>query len=251
MSTYVISDIHGQYDLFDELLRIIDFRDDDKLYILGDILDRGPHPIRTMIRVMEMPNAEFLAGNHELMALECLRFLMNEITEDSIRDLEGPDGSDISEAIFNWSINGSGPTISEFSALDRAKQSEILRFIGNSEVYKELTVNGENYLLVHAGLGNYYPGRPLEDYTLEELLWSRADYDTKYYEDKYVVTGHTPTQVIEGNPRPGYIFRTNNHIAIDCGAFVPSGRLAALRLDDGKEFYSSGIVMSDEEKTLF
>jgi serine/threonine protein phosphatase 1 len=251
MATYVISDIHGEYDLFDELLGIIGFGDEDKLYILGDVFDRGPHPVRTMLRIMGMPNVEFLAGNHELMAMECLEFLTSEITEESIRRLEHPFDDDISEALFNWSINGSRPTMNEFSELDRETQERILDYIGNAEVYKELTVNGKDYLLVHAGLGNYYPGKPMEDYTLEELLWTRAEYDIKYYEDKYVVTGHTPTQVIEGNLRPGYIYRENNHIAIDCGAFVPSGRLAAICLDTGEEFYSSDCVISKEEKDLF
>ena len=36
----------------------------------------------------------------------------------------------------------------------------------------------------------------------------------------------------------GYIYRKNNHIAIDCGACFPGGRLAAICLDTGEEFYS-------------
>lgn len=44
---------------------------------------------------------------------------------------------------------------------------------------------------------------------------------------------------IEGNPNPGFIYRYNNHIAIDCGAYYPGGRLAAICLDTGEEFYSS------------
>lgn len=247
MSTYVISDIHGEYDLFNELLGIIGLKEDDTLYILGDVLDRGPHPIKTLLKIMEMPNVKFLAGNHELMAHDCLGFLMSEITEETMNELEYSDDGSISEALINWSINGSQPTISEFSELDRASQKKIMEFIGNAEVYTELTVNGKKYLLVHAGLGNYYPGKPLDEYDLEELLWTRAEYDIKYYDDKYVVTGHTPTQVIEDNPNPGYIFRKNNHIAIDCGAFVPSGRLAAICLDTDEEFYSSNFVLSDEE----
>ena len=63
-------------------------------------------------------------------------------------------------------------------------------------------------------------------------------YKTKYFEDVYVVTGHTPTLTIKENPRPGYIYRINNHIAIDCGACFPGGRLAAICLDTGEEFYS-------------
>ena len=71
------------------------------------------------------------------------------------------------------------------------------------------------------------------------MVWDRADYDIQYFSDKYTVSGHTPTQFIEGNPKPGYIFKKNNHIAIDCGAHIPGGRLAALCLDTGEEFYSS------------
>ena len=41
------------------------------------------------------------------------------------------------------------------------------------------------------------------------------------------------------NPNPGFIYRHNNHIAIDCGAHYPSGRLAAICLDTGEEYYSS------------
>ena len=54
ISTYVISDIHGEYDKFVELLDKIKLQDTDTLYILGDILDRGPHPIKTLLKIMNM-----------------------------------------------------------------------------------------------------------------------------------------------------------------------------------------------------
>ena len=41
MVTYVISDIHGEYDKFMELLDKIKLKETDTLYVLGDILDRG------------------------------------------------------------------------------------------------------------------------------------------------------------------------------------------------------------------
>ena len=88
MATYVISDIHGQYNMFIELLDKIDLKDTDTLYILGDVLDRGPHPIKTIRKLMEMPNAICLVGNHEFMAMKCLEFLMKEITDKSIEELD-------------------------------------------------------------------------------------------------------------------------------------------------------------------
>lgn len=48
IATYVISDIHGQYDMFMELIDKIDLKQTDTLYVLGDILDRGPHPIKVL-----------------------------------------------------------------------------------------------------------------------------------------------------------------------------------------------------------
>lgn len=54
MATYVISDIHGEYEKFMELLEEIELEENDTLYVLGDVLDRGKHPIKTVLKLMEM-----------------------------------------------------------------------------------------------------------------------------------------------------------------------------------------------------
>ena len=234
MATYVISDIHGMYNKFIELLNKIKLKDTDTLYILGDVLDRGPDPIKTLLKIMSMPNVICMLGNHEDMALDCLKFLTTEITEQSLSEVS----EEMLENLVTWQYNGSKTTIDGFRALDRAKQQEVIDFIEDMPEIEEISVAGQKYLLVHGGLGGFYPGKPIEDYTIEELIWAMAEYDIQYFDDTYVVTGHTPTQGIPGNPRPGYIYRQYNHIAIDCGAVRRSGRLAAIRLDDGKEFYT-------------
>lgn len=236
MATYVISDIHGEYEKFMELLDRIGLRETDTLYILGDVLDRGPRPISVIRKLMEMPNVVPIVGNHEFMAMTCLNFLCQEITEKAIEKIE----QGMAEKLSNWMLNGGMTTVDELHRLDGRMRKEVMDYIGEFLTYAELTVNGKEYLLVHAGLGNFSPKRELDDYALEELVWGRADYDVQYFEDKYIVTGHTPTQYILGNPRPGFIFRKNRHIAIDCGAYCPGGRLAAICLDTGEEFYSHG-----------
>ena len=235
MATYVVSDIHGEYDMFLELLDKIGLKETDTLYVLGDILDRGPHPLRLLRKLMEMPNVVCLVGNHELMALECLEFLCKEITEESIDRID----SATIENLLSWQGNGGTITMDEFHRLDKETQEDIIEFLGELLIYEELTVNGRDFLLVHAGLGNYSPGKEMDEYSLKELVWDRADYETQYFDDVYVVTGHTPTQFIQGNPKPGYIYRKNNHIAIDCQCYSPGGRLAAICLDTGEEFYTS------------
>ena len=235
MATYVIADIHGEYDMFMDLLDKISLQDSDTLYVLGDILDRGPHPVKTLKTLMEMPNAICLVGNHELMALESLKFLMQEVTAENIKQLD----SEMLDGFLVWvEHNGGRTTIDEFRGLDRDEQKEVIEYLRDFLVYEELEVGGKDYLLVHAGLGGFYPEKEMEDYSLKELVWDRAEYDICYDTDKYVVTGHTPTQYIANNPRPGYIYGKNNHIAIDCGASMPGGRLAAICLDTGEEYYS-------------
>lgn len=233
MSTYVMSDLHGNYDAYITMLKKINFSDNDMLYILGDILDRGPNPIKIILDLMERFNVEILAGNHCVMALDCLKFLMQEITEETISNMP----EDIVEKILDWEHNGARTTIAEFLKCSREMQNEIIEFISNFELYDEVEINDETYIMVHAGLGNFSPNKPMWEYELDELVWERTDYEIPYFDDKYVITGHTPTMSILGNPKPGYIYKGNNHIAIDCGCYFPGGRLACLRLEDMKEFY--------------
>ncbi len=232
MSTYVMSDLHGMYGAYMEMLEKIQFSENDMLYIIGDILDRGPNPVRIVLDLMNRPNVVCLAGNHEYMALECLQFLVKEITEETLNELE----MDIVGKILNWHLNGSGPTLAEFYKLDTQTKREVFDFLSESDLYEEVHVEDEIYLLVHAGFGNFRPDRPIWDYEIDELVWERPDYSVPYYPDKYVITGHTPTMMIRENLRPGYIFRNNHHIAIDCGA-VFGGRLACLCLETQEEFY--------------
>ena len=233
MSTYVMSDIHGEYDEFIKMLKAIDLKPSDTLYVLGDVVDRGPHPIKCLIKLMSMPNAVCLAGNHELMALDCLRFLMKEITEESVDAMSEANVDDL----LRWRVNGSKTTMDEFYRLDREMQEEIIDFMMDFSAFEELSVNGREYLLVHAGLANFSPERALEDYSLEELVWESPDYSKPYYEGIITISGHTPTQLIKGNEKPGFIYRTDGHIAIDCGACFEGGRLACLCLETGEEYY--------------
>lgn len=111
-------------------------------------------------------------------------------------------------------------------------------YVEKFKPYVELNINSVDYLLVHGGLGNFSVEKPIAHYSLEELVWDRPDYSKKYFSNKILVTGHTPTQRIKENTLPGYIFIGNNHIALDCGAFSTKGKLACICLETMEEFYS-------------
>ena len=80
---YAVSDIHGRYDKYIELLRRIDLRPADTLYVLGDMIDRGPDGLKILRGMSLRPNVVPFLGNHEYAALTCLPWLMEELTEEN------------------------------------------------------------------------------------------------------------------------------------------------------------------------
>ncbi|MFV0440484.1 MAG: hypothetical protein ACK5LV_04250 [Lachnospirales bacterium] len=79
--------------------------------------------------------------------------------------------------------------------------------------------------------------KTIDEYTDDDILWDRIDYGMQYFKDKIIVIGHTPTRNIEDNPRPDFIFKGNNHIAIICGCGFEGGQLGCICLNTMEEFY--------------
>ena len=145
---YVISDIHGRYDQYLQLLKKINFSLEDDLYILGDVVDRGPEPIKVLQDIMQRPNVIFILGNHELMMYLILKRLSAEITEENC---ETQLTAEIIAGYQLWMQNGGATTAQKFRQLPRAAQQEILDYISDASLYETIIHNGRKYILVHAG----------------------------------------------------------------------------------------------------
>ncbi len=232
MSTYVMSDIHGMYDDYRKLLEIIDFSDEDLLYVDGDVIDRGEDGIKVLRHMAMESNILPVLGNHEYMAARCLRFLLREVTDESIDELK----SDFLEGLLQWREVGGNKTIEGFSGLSGEEKEGVPDYLSEFTPYEKVCVNGRSFLIVHAGLHNFSEDRDIDDYRLDELIYHTPDYSRVYFKDRFLVTGHLPTRGIPG-AEPDRVYMKNNHIAIDCGASF-GGRLAAVRLDDLRVFYS-------------
>ena len=229
---YVMSDLHGQYEKYLKMLETISFSDDDTLYILGDIVDRGDHPIKILQDMCLRPNVYPIMGNHEQMAFTMLRKLCVEITENNYENhLKAEDFHLLSE----WFINGGQTTLEEFRRLSPEQREDLFDYFDEFLCYDEFSLNGNEFVLVHGGLDDFSPEKPLEDYEPSSLLWTKTDYTKRYYQDKYLVTGHVPTETIDP-AYDGKIYTKNGHIAIDCGA-GHGNALGCIRLDDFKTFY--------------
>ena len=230
---YVISDIHGCYEQYKQLLSKIQFEENDILYVLGDAVDRGPHPIKVLQDIMKRSNVVFLLGNHDYLMMDVMKKILHSMKYNN--ELSDEDKIEY----FMWLRNGGYVTEEDFLQLDETEQSKIFHYIENASVYEECCCENKKFILVHAGVGNYQPEKPLDDYELYDLIDSRADYSKKYFEDAYLVTGHTPTPCITGD-RNFKVYEANGHIAIDCGC-VFGGRLAAYCLETGVAIYVDGM----------
>lgn len=229
---YVMSDLHGCKEEYLEAIETIQLKEADTLYVLGDVVDRGPNGISILQDMMMRVNVIPLIGNHDYMALMMLRKLMVEVTEQNVDNhLSMEDMT----SYMNWISDGGNTTIEEFRQLNLEEKEDILEYLEEFSLYEEVKVGDKEYILVHAGLEPFVPGKPLDEYELHEMIFEGPDYSKVYFEDKILVTGHRPTLHLEGDKK-GKILCQNNHIAIDCGC-VFGGKLAVMCLDNGKKWY--------------
>lgn len=264
---YVIADIHGCYDEYIALLKKINFDDEDELFILGDVVDRGPEPIKVLQDMMMRPNVYPILGNHDYMALKVLKKMCVEISEDNVETHLSQD--DMMDYLY-WMQDGGQSTVDKFRRLSVEEKEDILEYLQEFTLYEDIRAGGKRFILAHADLHGYDEGMInvihdsevaskselaaesafalKSEYDLSELLdnldfsdfiFHRADYNRRYFKNKntFLVTGHTPTFSVREDGE-AYVYELNGHIAIDCGC-VYGRKLAAYCLNDGSTIYVS------------
>jgi len=239
--TYVISDIHGCYDKYIQMLKEINFTDDDTLYVLGDVIDRGDSSIKVLQDMSMRANVIPIMGNHEYAGYHVLKdvlSLMVEITEESIEALSESsiDIADMARTIEIWTNEyESNSTLQEFRVLPPDDREYLLEYIEEFSLYEILEVNGKQYFLTHFGIPKSATLRNLHRYDGYDFIEAVLDYNKEYFKDTVIITGHLPTFVI-GEEHRGRIYRNKNIINIDTGA-VFGETLACLCLETNEEFY--------------
>lgn len=202
---YCVSDIHGYYELFCRLLDKIRFGGGDKLYVLGDVIDKGPDSIRLAKLLFSMSNAYCIAGNHEYDFLKYYRAMMRQ-TEDYDWVLEKLRGYFIDGKLLDWE------TVDKFDLLPF--YIETSEFIG-----------------VHAGVP-FRDGMllPPEDARPERLVYDRIFKESNVLPkgEKCILYGHTPVRYLTGKdkillyPRVGTA-KDSQNIADYCKVHLDTG----------------------------
>ena len=136
MSTYLVGDIQGCNSAFEKLLIQINFSPSrDSLYVLGDLVNRGPQNVQVIRRCMALCDAvKPLLGNHDLHLLAHAHGIRKAGRRDTLQDiLDAPDR----HALLDW-----------------IAQQPLARYLESG--------SGQQLLMVHAGI--------LPQWGLEETL---------------------------------------------------------------------------------
>lgn len=223
---YVISDIHGEYGLFNRLMEKIKFSATDELYVCGDVVDKGRDSIRLLKQIFSMPNAVCILGNHEYAFLKYYWALMKSSPDDFdavLKKLQNyfiyPDNQ-----LLDW------PTVDRLESLP---------------AYYEC----DDFICVHAGLpvdGNSHI-LPPQSVPTEFLVNDRTFKNPNVLPlgTKCVFFGHTPVRFINDCDKIityKRVGRTGGSIGdyckvhLDTGVYL-SGVLGCFCVDNCNEYY--------------
>jgi serine/threonine protein phosphatase 1 len=195
----VVSDIHGEGHRLLQALKAADYEPgNDRLFLLGDYIDRGTDSKVTVdiVRRLVADGAIALRGNHDTMP--------GIVRRDT--------------GYFEWWVrNGGKSTIDSYGG--KMPPDDVIDWLESLPLYHE----EPDYILVHAGLE---PGVPLAEQAEEALLWIREEF-LNGYTGKRVIFGHTPTMNLHQTWEP---WVQVDKTGIDTGAAY-DGKLTVLDLD--------------------
>ena len=55
------------------------FSENDMLYILGYVVDRGPEPVEVLLDMMKRKNVIFVLGNHDYLMYAVMKKVLNSL----------------------------------------------------------------------------------------------------------------------------------------------------------------------------
>lgn len=230
--TIVISDIHGNFPLFQGLLEKVNFTENDSLVLLGDLIEKGKYSLKTLRYIME------LEKTHKVYPLcgNCDAYIMMFFETDKFDDffrgvLRRPKAR---HSLLRQMGREAG--LRDLKDLDnlrrtiRVTHKDIWDWLkGLPHIY-----DSQDYLFVHGGV-------PSLEENPQLLAWDCMKNDhfhSKGYRfPKYVVVGHSPTTlssrtIQQANP----LMDPDRHIiSIDGGCVLKlDGQLNALLLENGE-----------------
>lgn len=211
MARYALTDIHGCALTLKALLQEqLKLKKEDELYILGDLVNKGPDSKGVIDYIMQLQNDKYnltcLRGNHDQMLLDAYR--------------KGDKATNLSAEEKQLTLESFG--ISDYDELPK----KYYNFLDSLLYYLELP----DYFLVHAG----FDFSKKNIFKNKEAMLNIRDYkvDREALKNKRLLHGHTPTALYTIKKA---ISHNDYRINLDAGCVyyknAPFGNLVALNLD--------------------
>ena len=137
---YLMSDIHGHFLQFLQMLKKIHFEDSDRMLILGDLVAKGPDSLGLLYYVTEHKNIITLRGNHEQRLLQYFGIDYSAEISDSI--------------MSTWAFGDGKEIIRQMNMLSYAERKKILNFIEDMPLCAVMKIKDKKYVLVHGAPGD-------------------------------------------------------------------------------------------------
>lgn len=241
--TIVISDIHGCFDLFSELLSKCEYNTKtDQLILLGDYIDRGMQSKSVIDWIMQHPTVIALRGNHDDAFLHVLEHPLELSEFDQFVIENGGVETIFSYLGSNWFLDPNGNILKDEHFLLRyvdAKREIVNRYPEHIRWLQNLPYAHQDAsrIYVHAGIN------PLISHwsktSKEDLLWIRELFHRHGKLDqtdgKMVIFGHTPTSYLHKQRGLYDPWIQTDRIGID-GAAYRTGQMNAL-IFEGKALH--------------
>lgn len=253
----IVGDIHSNFNLLTEVLDKAAFQpENDILYSVGDLCDRGSQPGRVLRYLKELPHFRGVLGNHDLF----IEYYLCTGNAD-----------------FGWTGNNGGRgTLNVLRSFRESEKKEFMHWFASFPVIRV----EDDAVVVHGGIPSVYTEKELERAAaskrpvpllysrkvdaseLEEFLWDRSylasalseagcrqtipffDFLPPLNTDKRIFIGHTPLDT----HRPFYSEKYHL-VAIDTGAGTKSGPLTLLDMDT-LEYWQAGAYAVPEKGRL-
>ncbi|MHC0035397.1 metallophosphoesterase [Pseudoneobacillus sp. C159] len=230
----VISDIHGDLELFQKLLYKIEFNEHDVLFINGDICEKGPNSLGAVRYVMNLVSKKVYVtkGNCDILIKHV--FQENEGIIEYMRNQPN--------SILNEMLEEQGKFLEDFSSLveladfyQQYYSKEVDWLLNLPDAYET-----EDYLIIHAGVENI---ENWQETSRVKALSIPTFYEKGHQVDKIVIVGHWPvinyTSMTVSSDNP-IIDLDQKMINIDGGNQVKSfGQLNALIIENGEYTFTS------------
>lgn len=245
MSTYIMSDIHGQAKKFYRMLKKLNIDlTVDVLIIYGDILDRGKDSLKLFYEILQIQqeyggdHVIIIKGNHEYFLSAYLK-------------------GNLPKSVYSSQGYGGADTIREAEELSEDDKQKLIEIIDSLPLYKTVFSDKrqEEIIVTHTGIhyeyivknddGTISVIKSIETaaekdefrFLINGFLQREAPSSVIKSLDMTMIIGHVPTPFITGIEAPIITqLKGGKVILIDCGA-GHGEKLGCLRLEDEAVFY--------------